>query len=86
LGGGKAFRVEAYDTNQDRIPVPNDLLNYTNDGVGMARGVEFMARQAPTSRLFGWLAYSYSQSKRRNGEGRNWYPYEYDNGTSVRWS
>jgi len=78
LGGGKAFRVEAYDTNQDRIPVPNDLLNYTNDGVGMARGVEFMARQAPTSRLFGWLAYSYSQSKRRNGEGRNWYPYEYD--------
>lgn len=78
LGGGKGFRVECYDTDQSKIPIPNDLLNYVNDGVGIARGVEVMVRQAPTSRLFGWVAYAYSLSKRRDGEGHPWYPYDYD--------
>lgn len=78
LGKGRGVRIECYDTDQSRIPIPNDALNYVGEGVGIARGVEVMARQAPTSRLFGWVAYAYSLSKRRNGEGKPWYPYDYE--------
>jgi hypothetical protein len=78
--GGRSVRLEAYDKEMDGIPVPvsDPDVNYLNDGVGTSRGIEVFARQAPTSRLFGWVSYTYSVSKRRDGVGEDWHYYDYD--------
>jgi outer membrane receptor protein involved in Fe transport len=76
--GGRSVRLEAYDKALDWIPVSDPVQHYVNNGVGTARGFEVFARQAPTARLFGWVSYSYSVSKRRDGEGKDWYDYDYD--------
>jgi hypothetical protein len=74
----RSLRVEAYDKELDWIPEPDPVTHYDSDGVGVARGVEVFARQAPTARLFGWVSYAYSVSKRRDGSGQDWNYYDYD--------
>jgi len=50
----------------------------SNDGVGLARGVEVFLKQNVGEKFFGWLSYAYSTSKRRDFPGDKWALYEYD--------
>ncbi len=79
---GLLFRVEGYNKEFSSLIVSNpDSIpgeGYLNSGTGYARGVEFFLRQPPTSRFFGWIAYSLSTSQRQDAPGGYIYPYEYD--------
>jgi TonB family protein len=56
-------------------PPPEKLAN---TGQGRIWGFEVFLRQALTSRLFGWLSYSFSKSQRLDAPGDNWRPFDYD--------
>ncbi len=79
---GLLFRVEGYNKEFSSLIVSNPVSlpgeGYLNSGSGYARGVEFFLRQPPTSRFFGWIAYSLSTSQRQDNPGSSLYPYEYD--------
>lgn len=50
----------------------------TNDGVGRTYGVEVLLRHQLTERFFGWLAYTYSHSERRDAPGAAWRLFDKD--------
>ncbi len=56
-------------------PAPENLAN---TGIGRIWGFEVFLRQALTSRIFGWLSYSFSKSQRLDAPGDNWRPFDYD--------
>jgi TonB family protein len=56
-------------------PAPEKLAN---TGIGRIWGFEVFLRQALTSRIFGWLSYSFSKSQRLDAPGDNWRPFDYD--------
>ena len=54
---------------------------YTNDGIGRIRGLEILARKAPSGRFFGWVSYTLSKSERNDRPGRpdsEWYRFSFD--------
>jgi hypothetical protein len=79
---GLLFRVEAYDKTFSNLIVVSPVIlpgqTYVNTGTGDAQGVEFLLRQPPTDRFFGWIAYSLSTSNRQDSPGGNTYPFQYD--------
>ena len=79
FAGGKLARLEGFDKKLDLIPVavltPD---HYLNEGIGTARGFEVFLRQAPTTRFFGWISYTYSVSRRQDQPDMAWRYYEYD--------
>ncbi len=75
---GTLFRVEAYEKDLTYVIVSDTNTNYSNNGSGYARGVEFFLRQPPTEQFYGWIAYAVSDSERRNGPGQSLYNYDYD--------
>ncbi len=56
-------------------PEPERLAN---SGIGRIWGFEVFLRQALTSRMFGWLSYSFSRSQRLDAPGDNWHPFAFD--------
>ena len=51
---------------RDGQQVPQRLANL---GDGRIYGFELLARRALTERFFGWVAYTFSRSQRRDGPG-----------------
>jgi len=49
-----------------------------NAGTGRVTGIEVLLRKELTSRLFGWLAYTYSRSQRIDRPGEPWRPFDFD--------
>jgi hypothetical protein len=82
LGGGVGARVEFY-TKRYR-----NLLTWTaegptaetigNDGSGRARGVELSLRREVGRRLTGWISYSISKTRKREGASPHERPGDYD--------
>ena len=60
--------VEAYYKYLYDMVVGDETKVYDNDGRGYIYGLEVLLRHRLTKNFFGWLAYSYSVSKRRDGE------------------
>lgn len=54
------------------------LLRFTNDGELQSRGFEAFVRRNQTSRLFGWLSYTYSVTEERKTTSDPWRPAEFD--------
>jgi hypothetical protein len=83
---GQAIRVDVegfYKALSDLIlynPDFEDLddVYFINEGVGRIYGVELMVRHDPIGNLFGWVSYTLSKSERRDHEGDEWYPFDYD--------
>src|SRR5262249_6655689 len=46
-------------------------------GVGRAYGGQFLLRHRFNGRLFGWVAYTYSRSERRDHPGDDWRPFDF---------
>jgi len=57
---------------------PDDPTKYTNDGKGFAYGAEVLLRHNMTDNFFGWISYSYSVSKRKDGESEAWRYFDMD--------
>jgi len=73
--------VEGFYKDFDRIVAagrPQDLVVYTNNGIGKAYGLETLIRYKPDKNFFGWVAYTLSRSERQNYPGAESYLIPYD--------
>ncbi len=79
FGVGSSFKVEGYYKDyRDRVVEVADSRFFTNEGQGLAKGIELLLRQRVGERFFGWVSYSYAVSQRITGKGLDWTPYQYD--------
>jgi hypothetical protein len=73
--------VQAYATNLwdlSRAAGARDSGLYAGDGKGRVRGVEVLVRHEPGKRLYGWLSYTLSRSRRWDFDVSRWIPFDYD--------
>ena len=69
--------VEVYQKDYQNLVVVNTLEDYSNDGQGFARGIEFFL-QKKTGALVGWLSYALSVAKRREYLDTQEYDFDFD--------
>jgi hypothetical protein len=63
-----AVSIEFYNKKlDDLVTFDNQTGSLLNNGYGFARGAELYIQIKPDDNLFGWLSYSYSVSKRKEG-------------------
>lgn len=75
----EGFYKELYDlivTNPDFAGFEDTA--YVNDGTGEIYGAEFMLRQDPINRVFGWVSYTWSRSMRQDYADSDPYLYDFD--------
>lgn len=60
----------------DTVPLPAELLEPS--GAGRAYGLQVLLRQAEWKSLFGWIAYTYMRSERRDRPGAGWRLSDFD--------
>jgi TonB family protein len=53
-------------------------FDYNNAGTGHVVGLESLLKYKPDARFFGWLAYTLSQSLRKDGPGMDEYLFQFD--------
>lgn len=70
--------VELYNKNLSRLITIDSLWNLSNEGYGYSRGVEFYIQMKDPGGLFGWLSYTYSISKRKEGTNGDLHSFDYD--------
>lgn len=73
--------VEGFYKDFDKVVSggrPEDLVRYTNNGIGKAYGLETLLRYKPDKNFFGWLAYTLSRSERQDYPGDTPYLIPYD--------
>ena len=83
IGDELVVSVELYNKNLTRLITIDSLWNLANDGHGYSRGAEFYMQLKSTSGFFGWLSYTYSVSKRREGRTTSLRPFEFDRPHSI---
>jgi TonB family protein len=66
--------LDVFDKWMDHLVVPNS----GNSGQGRAYGVEWLLRYKPDAHFFGWIAYTLSQSERRDSPTQPFYRFDYD--------
>jgi hypothetical protein len=79
LGGPWSVKVEGYykDYQKTVVEVPDDRI-YSNEGQGLARGLELMLKHEAGGRFFGWLSYSFAESWRLDTPANGWRRFQYD--------
>ena len=77
--------VELFYKDLEHLVVPvaaensaQNGLSYQNIGSGRSYGSEVLLRYKPAGRFFGWVAYTLSQSERRDAPGAPLYHYDFD--------
>ena len=69
--------VEVYQKDYQNLMLVDTLENYSNDGRGFAKGIEFFL-QKKTGSLQGWLSYALSMAKRREYLDTQEYDFDFD--------
>ena len=69
--------VEVYQKDYQNLVVVNTLEDYSNDGHGFAKGIEFFL-QKKTGSLVGWLSYALSVAKRKWYLDTQEYDFDFD--------
>jgi TonB family protein len=76
---GLLFTFETFYNRLTSIVAPApEPEKLANTGLGRIWGFEIFLRQALTSRIFGWLSYSFSKSQRLDAPGDAWRPFDFD--------
>ena len=81
FGQGWSIDGEGYYKYLDDLATqtaPGDSVPYRNTGIGYIYGAELLARKKLTDRLFGWLSYTYSVSRRRDTPNSAWRYFDED--------
>jgi len=81
FGEGWSLDLEGYYKYLARLVTPTPPgaeAPYENTGRGYVYGAELLARKKLTDRLFGWVAYTYSVSKRQDYPGAEWRYFDQD--------
>ncbi|RME29174.1 MAG: TonB-dependent receptor, partial [Deltaproteobacteria bacterium] len=68
----------AFFKTLDRLVVPDDATMYSNRGVGKISGIEVLLKREMSDNFFGWLAYTFMRSRRRDGPGQPWRLFSFD--------
>ena len=76
-GSVEGFYYDLHDLVERRPDSQGNLQN-VNSGEGYTLGLESLLRIKPTSRFYGWVAYTLSRSMRRGAPGEELVLYEYD--------
>ncbi|PBQ30586.1 hypothetical protein CNR22_01960 [Sphingobacteriaceae bacterium] len=77
IRGSLEARVEAYYKKYDKLVMFDKSLNFTNQGYGEAKGVEFILKKEQGN-LSGWMSYALSESSRRRNLQDIAYPFYFD--------
>ena len=70
--------VQIFDKANGSVIVSDPYDLYTNSGESKSKGVELFIRRNLTSRLFGWLSYTYSKTEDRRNEKEDFTPSDND--------
>lgn len=65
-----SLKIETYYKKYSGLPLENELLNYTNEGEGYAKGFDFIFKGTLPLDIDGWISYGYIDTK------RNWMDYD----------
>ena len=55
-----------------------EYVNFVNTGRRASYGLEILIKREISERAFGWLSYTFSQSRQTNRNGENWFPTSFD--------
>lgn len=87
VGTALTFDVTGFYKKLDRLIIQNPELQdietdplYVNEGVGEIYGLEVLARHALVNKVFGWVSYTLSESRRNDTpeDEDAWYPFDFD--------
>lgn len=81
LANGYSIDLQGYYKHLEDLVSPTESDNeepYANTGKGYVWGIELLARKQLTNRLFGWISYTFSQSKRKDREDTDWRYFDLD--------
>lgn len=74
---GNNIRVEVYYKKYSSLPLENDILNYSNDGYGFARGIDLLYKGSILG-IDGWISYGFIDTKRKWMDFESESPSDYD--------
>ena len=78
VGDAMVVSLELYNKNLSRLITIDSLWNLSNNGDGYSRGVESYVQLKNAQGFFGWLSYTYSVSKRREGTNSDLHVFDFD--------
>ncbi|HKZ40094.1 MAG TPA: TonB-dependent receptor, partial [Candidatus Hodarchaeales archaeon] len=78
VGDEIVVSLELYNKNLSRLIAIDSLWNLSNNGNGYSRGAEFYVQLKDPRGFFGWLSYTYSFSKRKEGSNNDLHYFDYD--------
>ncbi len=78
VGDAMVVSLELYNKNLSRLITIDSLWNLSNNGEGYSRGAEFYVQLKNAQGFFGWLSYTYSVSKRKEGTNSDLHVFDYD--------
>ncbi len=78
IGDEIVVSIEAYNKNLSQLITIDSLWNLSNDGYGYSRGAEFYIQLKLPSGFSGWLSYTYSASKRKEGTNPDLHYFDFD--------
>ena len=70
--------VQGFYKDLQNLVSPNDDEIYKNTGKGYVYGAELLARKRLTDRFFGWVSYTYSESRRKDAPNADWRYFDED--------
>ena len=75
FGQGISLDLQGYLKDIEDMVAPTEIGSetpYENKGRGRVYGIELLARKKLTDRLFGWVSYTWSVSRRKDSPGADW--------------
>ena len=78
VGDEIVISLELYNKNLSQLITIDSLWNLSNIGFGYSRGAEFYIQIKDPHGFFGWLSYTYSISKRKEGANNDLHFFDYD--------
>ncbi len=78
VGDEIVVSIEMYNKNLTQLITIDSLWNLKSDGYGYARGAEFFVQVKSPYGFLGWLSYTYSVSKRKDGAAPDLHYVEFD--------
>jgi len=60
----RIFRIEAYHKKYTKLLLHDEVLNYTNNGYGFAKGVDIFLKNR-IGHVSGWISYSFLKARRK---------------------
>jgi outer membrane receptor protein involved in Fe transport len=79
VGDEIIINLEVYNKKfSNLVTIDTSNWSFSNNGYGFGRGVEIYVQWKPFKRFFGWLSYSYSIAKRKEGTHYAEHYFSYD--------